>query len=92
MAMHQDEIAYRPADRLDRLFRDVERIVEQRHMRLVRTGRRTDSGTLHVAEQRLPEHPDLGDAVAAGQDERAGRWAGQAKTECGLHSLDSSQL
>jgi len=31
-------------------------------------------------------------AVAAGDDERAGRWAGQAKTECGLHSLDSSQL
>jgi phosphoadenosine phosphosulfate reductase len=31
-------------------------------------------------------------ATAPGQDERAGRWAGQAKTECGLHSLDSSQL
>ncbi|WP_165065307.1 phosphoadenylyl-sulfate reductase [Paludisphaera rhizosphaerae] len=31
-------------------------------------------------------------AVGAGDDERAGRWAGQAKTECGLHSLDSSQL
>jgi phosphoadenosine phosphosulfate reductase len=31
-------------------------------------------------------------AVAADADERAGRWAGQAKTECGLHSLDSSQL
>ena len=31
-------------------------------------------------------------AVADGDDERAGRWAGQAKTECGLHSLDSSQL
>jgi phosphoadenosine phosphosulfate reductase len=32
-------------------------------------------------------------AVAADEsDERAGRWAGQAKTECGLHSLDSSQL
>jgi phosphoadenosine phosphosulfate reductase len=31
--------------------------------------------------------------VAHGEeDERAGRWAGQAKTECGLHSLDSSQL
>ncbi len=30
--------------------------------------------------------------VQAGEDERAGRWAGQAKTECGLHSLDSSQL
>ena len=25
-------------------------------------------------------------------DERSGRWAGQAKTECGLHSLDSSRL
>ncbi len=31
-------------------------------------------------------------AVVQGGDERAGRWAGQAKTECGLHSLDSSQL
>jgi phosphoadenosine phosphosulfate reductase len=30
--------------------------------------------------------------VSVGDDERAGRWAGQAKTECGLHSLDSSQL
>lgn len=30
--------------------------------------------------------------VGATEDERAGRWAGQAKTECGLHSLDSSQL
>ena len=30
--------------------------------------------------------------VSDGQDERAGRWAGKAKTECGLHSLDSSQL
>jgi phosphoadenosine phosphosulfate reductase len=30
--------------------------------------------------------------VASGDDERAGRWAGHAKTECGLHSLDSSQL
>jgi phosphoadenosine phosphosulfate reductase len=30
--------------------------------------------------------------VGASEDERAGRWAGQAKTECGLHSLDSSQL
>jgi len=31
-------------------------------------------------------------AAGDSQDERAGRWAGQAKTECGLHSLDSSQL
>jgi phosphoadenosine phosphosulfate reductase len=31
-------------------------------------------------------------AVGVGEDERAGRWAGHAKTECGLHSLDSSQL
>jgi len=25
-------------------------------------------------------------AVLAGEDERAGRWSGTAKTECGLHS------
>lgn len=31
-------------------------------------------------------------AVNVGDDERAGRWSGMAKTECGLHSLDSSQL
>lgn len=30
--------------------------------------------------------------VSSDADERAGRWAGKAKTECGLHSLDSSQL
>jgi len=28
----------------------------------------------------------------SGENERSGRWAGLAKTECGLHSLDSSQL
>lgn len=27
-------------------------------------------------------------AIADGEDERAGRWSGQAKTECGLHSLE----
>ncbi len=27
-------------------------------------------------------------AVVLGEDERAGRWSGTAKTECGLHSLD----
>lgn len=27
-------------------------------------------------------------AVTLGEDERAGRWSGSAKTECGLHSLD----
>jgi phosphoadenosine phosphosulfate reductase len=27
-------------------------------------------------------------AVMFGEDERAGRWSGFAKTECGLHSLD----
>jgi phosphoadenosine phosphosulfate reductase len=28
-------------------------------------------------------------AVTMGEDERAGRWSGTGKTECGLHSLDS---
>jgi phosphoadenosine phosphosulfate reductase len=27
-------------------------------------------------------------AITAGEDERAGRWSGTAKTECGLHSKD----
>jgi phosphoadenosine phosphosulfate reductase len=27
-------------------------------------------------------------AVTIGEDERAGRWSGSAKTECGLHSRD----
>lgn len=30
-------------------------------------------------------------AVMFGEDERAGRWSGFAKTECGLHSLDDKQ-
>ncbi len=30
-------------------------------------------------------------AVHFGEDERAGRWSGSAKTECGLHSLDSNR-
>jgi phosphoadenosine phosphosulfate reductase len=29
-------------------------------------------------------------AVMFGEDERAGRWSGFAKTECGLHSIESS--
>ena len=28
-------------------------------------------------------------AVAAGEDERAGRWSGRAKTECGLHTTEN---
>jgi phosphoadenosine phosphosulfate reductase len=47
----------------------------------------------------IPEHPlkarrflSIGcwpctQAVAEGEDERAGRWAGKGKTECGLHTL-----
>ena len=30
-------------------------------------------------------------AVLMGEDERAGRWSGLAKTECGLHSLDEGE-
>jgi phosphoadenosine phosphosulfate reductase len=51
----------------------------------------------YIAEHDLPVHalhaqgyPSIGcmpctRPVAAGEDERAGRWAGTAKTECGLH-------
>lgn len=52
----------------------------------------------YLARHDLPEHPlvarrylSIGCApctrpVAEGEDERAGRWAGRAKTECGLHA------
>jgi len=30
-------------------------------------------------------------SVMFGEDERAGRWSGTAKTECGLHSLDNDE-
>ncbi len=52
----------------------------------------------YVAEHDLPPHPlvamgfpSIGcwpctGPVAPGDDIRAGRWAGQAKTECGLHA------
>ena len=51
----------------------------------------------YMAENRLPRHPliargypSVGCApctspVAPGEDARAGRWRGQAKTECGIH-------
>lgn len=52
----------------------------------------------YVSVNELPQHPlrDKGDypsigcwpctrPVAPGEDRRAGRWAGSAKTECGLH-------
>jgi phosphoadenosine phosphosulfate reductase len=51
----------------------------------------------YLAAHGIPEHPLKGQRflsigcapctrpVAKGEDERAGRWAGTAKTECGLH-------
>lgn len=51
----------------------------------------------YMAEHDLPAHPLVAQgfpsigcwpctkAVEAGQDVRAGRWAGQDKTECGIH-------
>lgn len=56
-----------------------------------------------IAEQDIPYNPlhDQGyasvgcqpctRALLFGEDERAGRWSGFAKTECGLHSLDDDK-
>lgn len=57
-----------------------------------------DDARAYMAEHGVPEHPlvkrrylSIGCApctspVADGDDERAGRWAGKGKTECGLHT------
>jgi phosphoadenosine phosphosulfate reductase len=53
----------------------------------------------YIKEHELPSHPLLGKgyrsvgcapctvAVGANDDERAGRWIGRGKTECGLHTV-----
>lgn len=53
----------------------------------------------YVHNHNLPEHPLLAQGylsvgcapctrpIFAGEDERAGRWNGHQKTECGLHTL-----
>jgi phosphoadenosine phosphosulfate reductase len=59
----------------------------------------TDDDMSHyIAQELLPEHPLAGRGypsigcwpctrpVEAGADPRSGRWAGSAKTECGLHA------
>lgn len=58
----------------------------------------------YVAEHDLPPHPLVAQgypsigcwpctkAVAAGEDERSGRWAGSEKTECGIHTPSAAEL
>jgi phosphoadenosine phosphosulfate reductase len=53
----------------------------------------------YMSKHAIPEHPlkakrflSIGcwpctQAVADGEDERSGRWAGKGKTECGLHTF-----
>jgi phosphoadenosine phosphosulfate reductase len=57
-----------------------------------------DDIAFYSADHRLPVHPLVSEGylsigcapttrpVAAGEDTRAGRWAGSGKTECGLHA------
>ena len=58
----------------------------------------------YIVNNRLPRHPlvakgypSIGCApctspVAPGEDPRAGRWRGQAKTECGIHFIDGKAV
>lgn len=58
----------------------------------------------YMVENRLPRHPlvakgypSIGCApctspVMPGEDPRAGRWRGQAKTECGIHFIDGKAV
>jgi phosphoadenosine phosphosulfate reductase len=55
----------------------------------------------YLEKHGIPEHPLVARrylsigcapctrAVAEGEDERAGRWAGKGKTECGIHLVDN---
>ncbi len=57
-----------------------------------------------IAARDLPRHPLAGrgyssigcavctTAVAPGEDPRAGRWRGQAKTECGIHHFQAANI
>ncbi len=58
----------------------------------------------YIVNNRLPRHPlvakgypSIGcapctSAVKPGEDPRAGRWRGQAKTECGIHFIDGKPV
>jgi phosphoadenosine phosphosulfate reductase len=58
----------------------------------------SDEARAYMHAHNVPEHPlvarrylSIGCApctspVADGEDERAGRWAGRSKTECGIHT------
>jgi phosphoadenosine phosphosulfate reductase len=55
----------------------------------------------YLEKHGIPEHPLVARrylsigcapctrAVAEGEDERAGRWAGKGKTECGIHLVEN---
>ena len=57
-----------------------------------------------MVENRLPRHPLVAKGypstgcapctspVKPGEDPRAGRWLGQAKTECGIHFIDGKAV
>ncbi len=58
----------------------------------------------YIEENRLPRHPLVAQGypsigcmpctspVKPGEDERAGRWKGQEKTECGIHFVDGKPV
>ncbi|WP_226782670.1 phosphoadenylyl-sulfate reductase [Oceaniglobus trochenteri] len=58
----------------------------------------------YIVNNRLPRHPLVADGfrsigckpcttrVAPGEDERAGRWRGKAKDECGIHFVDGRMV
>ncbi|MBK6468629.1 MAG: phosphoadenylyl-sulfate reductase [Rhodobacter sp.] len=58
----------------------------------------------YIVNNRLPRHPLVAKGypsigctpctspVAPGEDPRAGRWRGQAKTECGIHFIDGKAV
>ena len=80
-AVHQDELACSPPDRLDGLLGDAAVIVKQGHVRRVaRFGPAPEPGLLHRHPQCLLEFHQCGDAIASAQNEGPVPWgAGEAR-------------
>ena len=94
---------YQGATRAGLEFFEVEEGANRLKVNPLAHWQRGDART-YIEENRLPRHPLVAQGypsigcmpctstVAPGEDERAGRWNGQDKTECGIHFVDGKMI